>query len=172
MSKRPAGQGITRQRSYEWTSIDPSNPPLSDRSGLEFFQGLADGSLPAQPITQTIGWTVDTVEKGMLRLAFEPQEYLFHAGGLLHGGVIATLLDSAMSGAVLSTLNRGQGCTTLQISINNIRGVKLDTGRLYAQGKVTSAGRRTGVATSTLMDDEGRLYAQGTTSCLIFDVSK
>ena len=171
MSKDKTGKSMIRQRCYEWTAIDPLKAPLSEKSGLEFFQSMAEGKIPAQPIMDTVGWTVDTVENGMLRLAFEPQEYLFHAGGLLHGGIIATLLDSAMAGAIMSTLEPGRGCTTLQLSVNNTRGVRLDTGVLYAQGIVTYAGRRTGVATSNLTDENGRLYAQGTTSCLIFDVA-
>lgn len=154
-------------RSYAWQRVAQGASPLAAMSGVDFFRGLADGSIPEQPITSTIGWTVATVEPGMLRLAFVPRPWLFHAAGLLHGGVIATLLDSAMSGAVLSTLAQGQGCTTTQLSVTPIRGIRLDDGPFTVEGRVTHAGKRIGVATGEVRDPHGRLFAQGSASCLI-----
>jgi uncharacterized protein (TIGR00369 family) len=137
-------------------------------TGLEYFKALQNATLPPQPITQTIGWKIETVEHGLIRLTLVPEGYLFHGGGLLHGGVLATLLDSAMSGAVMSTLKKGQGCTTLQLNVHNVRGVKPGAGILTAEGRVTHAGRQTATAEGRLTDQAGRLHAHASTSCLIF----
>jgi uncharacterized protein (TIGR00369 family) len=158
----------SRSRSYDYSVVDMSRPPLADRSGVEFFKGLQDGSIPEQPITQTVGWDIDVVENGYLSLLFEPKDYLLHAAGLVHGGVMATLLDSAMSGAVMTTLEKGQGCTTIQLNISPVRGIRADAPRLRIEGRVVHGGRQTGVATGTIKDEEGRLYAHGSASCLIF----
>jgi uncharacterized protein (TIGR00369 family) len=155
-------------RSYPWAPADTSNPPLAERSGLEYFTALKDGTLPPQPITQTIGWQIETVAYGLLRLTLTPGDYLFHGGGLLHGGVVATLLDSAMSGAVMSTLQIGQACTTLQLNVNNVRGVRPGSGVLTAEGRVKHGGRTSATAEGSLFDSAGRLHAHATTTCLIF----
>jgi len=147
---------------------DTSKAPLAERSGLEYFTALKNGTLPPQPITQTVGWQIETVEHGLLRLSLKPGGYLFHGGGLLHGGILATLLDSAMSGAVMSTLQAGQGCTTLQLNVHNIRGVRPDGGILIAEGRVRHAGRTSATAEGNLFDSAGRLHAHATTTCLIF----
>ena len=159
-------------RSYDWYGVDApdgsAEPPLAHRSGLEFFRGLVDGSIPPQPITSTIGWTVETADEGFVRLRFEPRPWLFHAAGLLHGGVMATLLDSAMSGAIMTTLDAGQGCTTLQLTVMPLSGVRLDDGPFLIEGTTTSIGRRVGVANGTVRDAAGKLFAQGSVTCLIF----
>ena len=158
-------------RFYEWHPVPGEAGavamPLADMSGLDFFRGLANGSIPPQPITSTIGWTIDKAEKGRLQLGFPPQPWLFHAAGLLHGGVIATLLDSAMSGAVMTMLEQGQGCTTVELSVTPIRGVRAGDGPFTIEGRVINMGRRVGVAVGEMSDAHGRLYAQGSTSCLI-----
>ena len=130
---------MTETRAYEWHPVAGMQSPLATMSGLEFFQGLADGTLPEQPITSTIGWKLEAAEKGLLRLRFEPRPWLFHAAGLLHGGVMAVLLDSAMSGAVMSTLDKGQGCTTVQLSVTPVRSVRAGDGPLFIEGRVTSS---------------------------------
>lgn len=159
---------MTETRTYDWEPVAGDASPLAERSGLDFFRGLASGELPPQPITSTIGWTVEAAEHGSVRLRFVPEPWLFHAAGLLHGGVIATLLDSAMSGAVMTTLSAGQGCTTLQISVTPLRGVRSGEGPFTIEGRTTSVGRRVGVATAEMRGADGRLHAQGSTTCLIY----
>jgi uncharacterized protein (TIGR00369 family) len=156
-----------RTRTYAWTPVDTSRLPLADRTGLEYFQRLRDGTLPAQPISQTIGWTLEAVEFGKIRLSFVPEAFLFHGGGLLHGGILATLLDSAMSSAIISTLAQGQACRTINLNVNYIRGVTHRDGPLTASGAVDHVGRQMAAATATVTDESGRLYAQGTCTCMI-----
>jgi len=166
-----AGAAVSgeRRRSYGWAPVETLQDALATMTGLEFFQALASGALPPQPITATIGWTVMEALPGRLRLGFEPQEHLFHAGGLLHGGVIATLLDSAMSGAVMTSLPFGRGCTTVHLSVDNIRAVRPDAGLLTVTGETTQCGRNAAFASGTITDAQGRLYARATTNCLVFD---
>jgi uncharacterized protein (TIGR00369 family) len=155
-------------RSYDWYPVVPGPAPLAAMTGVEFFHGLARGDIAPQPITSTIGWTVEAAECGMIRLRFEPQPWLLQAAGVVHGGVIATLLDSAMSGAVMSTLAQGQGCTTLQLSITPVRAVRGDGGVYRIEGRTASVGRRVGVANAVMTGSDGTLYAQGSASCLIW----
>jgi len=154
-------------RSYAWEIPDDSFRPLAQQSGLTYFERLRDGEIPPQPIMQTIGWRIETVEHGRLGLRLLPGEYLYHAGGLVHGGVIATLLDSAMSGAAMSTLAQGQACTTTQLSIHFVAGVRPAAGELIVEGCVRHRGGTIITMEGAVYDGAARLYAHATASCLI-----
>ena len=86
----------------------------------------------------------------------------------MHGGFCATLLDSCMGLAILSTLEKGIGQTTLEFKISLVRPITPETGPITAEGVVLSRGRRVGTAEGRLTDGNGRLLAHGTTTCLIF----
>jgi uncharacterized protein (TIGR00369 family) len=159
-----------RGRSYHWAPLDAAEPPLASRNGVEYFNALATGLLPQQPVTETIGWNILEVSAGLLKLSLMPEEFLFHGGGLLHGGVMSVLLDSAMSGAVLSSLAKGKGCTTLQLNVHFVRGVRAGTGMLFAEGRVKHGGGTVATAEGQVTDAAGRLYAHATTTCIIFDL--
>ena len=89
--------------------------------------------------------------------------------GTVHGGLAATLLDSAMGLAIHSTLEQGVGSTTLEFKISLVRPITPDTGPITAEGVVLSRGRRIGTAEGRITDHQGRLLAHGTTTCLIFE---
>ncbi len=88
--------------------------------------------------------------------------------GAVHGGYAATLLDSALGCAVHSSLQRGEGYTTLELKLNMVRALTKDTGRITAEGRLLHRGRTVATAEGYLRDAEGKLYAHGTTTCMIF----
>jgi uncharacterized protein (TIGR00369 family) len=139
-------------------------------SGLDLLQGIISGRLPAPPIAQLLGFDLAEVEKG--RAVFEGVPALPHYNplGSVHGGYAATLLDSCMACAVHSTSPNGVGYTTLEFKVSFIRALTVDTGRVRAEGKVISGGRRVATAEGRLVDARGRLLAHATTTCLIFEV--
>jgi uncharacterized protein (TIGR00369 family) len=139
-------------------------------SGLDLLQGIISGRLPAPPIAQLLGFDLAEVEKG--RAVFEGVPALPHYNplGSVHGGYAATLLDSCMACAVHSTLPKGVGYTTLEFKVSFIRALTVDTGRVRAEGKAISGGRRVATAEGRLIDARGRLLAHATTTCLVFEV--
>ena len=88
----------------------------------------------------------------------------------MHGGALATLLDSVMGCAVHSTLPAGRGYTTLEIKVNYVRGLTDTVGRVRGEGRVVHGGRQTAVAEARAVDEAGRLYATASTTCLVFDI--
>jgi uncharacterized protein (TIGR00369 family) len=137
-------------------------------SGLEFVQGLVDGTLPLNTIAQTLGYDVTEAVSGRVVVAAEPGDSLLNPAGTVHGGFAATLLDSCMGLAVQSTLEKGVDQTTLEFKISLLRPITADTGPIRAEGVVMSRGRRVGTAEGRITDGHGRLLAHGTTTCLIF----
>jgi uncharacterized protein (TIGR00369 family) len=140
-------------------------------SGLEFVQGLVDGTLPLNTIAGTLGYDVTEAASGRVVVTAVPNGAHLNPAGTVHGGLAATLLDSAMGLAVQSTLEKGLAQTTLEFKISLVRPITPDTGPIKAEGLVLSRGRRIGTAEGRLTDLHGRLLAHGTTTCLIFQRS-
>jgi uncharacterized protein (TIGR00369 family) len=138
-------------------------------SGLEFVQGLVDGTLPLNTIAQTLGYDVTEAASGRVVVAAEPNGTHLNPAGTVHGGFAATLLDSCMGLAIQSTLEKGVLQTTLEFKISLVRPITPETGPIKAEGVVLSRGRRVGTAEGRITDRQGRLLAHGTTTCLIFD---
>jgi uncharacterized protein (TIGR00369 family) len=139
-------------------------------SGLELLEGMIEGRLPAPPIMQLIGFGLVEVANG--HAVFEGTPMLAHYNplGTVHGGYAATLLDSCMGCSVHTTLPKGVGYITLEFKVSMVRPITAETGRVRAEGKVISSGRRVATAEGRLTDDGGRLLAHATTTCLVFEI--
>ena len=146
-------------------------PDPAALSGLEQLRAAFD---PAQPdrapgIGKTLGFTVLEMEEGRVVFGGAPDERVYNPLGTVHGGYAATLLDSAVGCAVHSTLQAGQGYTTLELKVAYHRAMTKDTGPVRAEGRVVKAGRRAAFAEGRLTDAQGRLYATATSTLLVFD---
>jgi uncharacterized protein (TIGR00369 family) len=139
-----------------------------EMSGLEFVQGLVDGTLPLNTIAKTLGYDVTEVTSGRVVVTVKPNCTHLNPSGTVHGGLAATLLDSCMGLAIRSALEKGFSQTTLEFKISLVRPITPETGLIKAEGVVLSCGRRIGTAEGRLTDHTGRLLAHGTTTCLIF----
>jgi acyl-coenzyme A thioesterase PaaI-like protein len=73
-----------------------------------------------------------------------------------------------MACAVHTTLEAGYSYATVEVKINFVRPITVDTGEVRAEGKVINSGKRIATAEGRLFDSAGKLYAHGTTTCLIF----
>jgi uncharacterized protein (TIGR00369 family) len=139
-----------------------------EMSGLQFVQGLVDGTLPLNTMAETLGYDVAQVVSGRVIVTVTPNGTHLNPAATVHGGLAATLLDTAMGLAIQSTLEKGVGQTTLEFKISLVRPITPETGPIKAEGVVLSRGRRVGTAEGRITDLEGRLLAHGTTTCLIF----
>jgi uncharacterized protein (TIGR00369 family) len=137
-------------------------------SGLEFVQGLVDGTLPLNTIAQTLGYDVTEAVSGRVVVTSEPSGNHLNPAGTVHGGFAATLLDSCMGMAIQSSLAKGVGQTTLEFKISLLRPITTETGMIKAEGIVLSRGQRVGTVEGRVTDGNGRLLAHGTATCLIF----
>jgi uncharacterized protein (TIGR00369 family) len=140
-----------------------------EMTGLEFVQGLVDGTLPLNTLAETLGYDVNEVANGRAVVTAEPNGNHLNPFGTVHGGLAATLLDTCMGLAVLSTLEKGLAQTTVEFKISLVRSITPETGPIKAEGIVLSRGRRVGTAEGRITDRQGRLLAHGTTTCLIFE---
>ena len=138
-------------------------------TGLEFVQGLANGTLPLNTIAQTLGYDIVEAENGRVVITADPRDTHLNPAGTVHGGLAATLLDSCMGLAVRSTLPKGINSTTLEFKISFMRPITPQTGEIRAEGWVINCGRRVGIAEGRITDRQGKVLVHGTTTCLIFE---
>ena len=159
-------QAVERTRIVRWDPQAPADPALS---GLESLRGMLDGTRPRPPVGSLIGMRVVGVEPGRVRMAITPAEYHYNPIGTVHGGVIATVLDTVVACAVVSTLPAGRSCVTLEIKVNYLRAVTQATGEVVGEGVAVHTGRQVGVAEGRITDAKGRLYATASTTLLVFE---
>src|SRR4051794_41043788 len=141
---------------------------LAAMSGIEQLRAMGDGVLPPAPIAATLGLVNFDGEFGSFSVELVPEERHYNPLGSVHGGVLSTMLDTATGCSVHSTLELGQGYTSLDLTVKFLRPVTTASGRLRAVGKVIQRGRRTALAEAQLFDEAGKLVAHATSSCMIF----
>ena len=159
-----------RERVVHWDDPALVLKLAREKSGMELFRALLAGEAPPPPIMKLIGQTLEEVEEGRVVMRLDAGEYLYNPIGCVHGGAIATLLDSVMGCAVHTMLPRGRAYTTLEIKVNYLRAMTIETGFVRAEGRAVHVGRRSAVAEGKVFDASGKLFATASTTCMVFDV--
>ncbi len=159
---------MTRSRTIEWEDPLETFGAATGMSGMQYLEAIRDGALPPPPIAALMGMSGVEVAEGRVVFGVLPEEYHYNPIGLVHGGLAATMLDSAMGCAVQTTLPAGVGYTTLEIKVNFARPMTRDTGRVLCEGTVVHRGRTVAIAEGRVYAEQGgKLLAHGTSSCLI-----
>jgi uncharacterized protein (TIGR00369 family) len=159
---------VERRRTVTWEDPATGAEAAGKMGGLEYLRAVARGDLPAAPMANLMGFWPSEVEEGRVVFEVEPDEYHYNPIGTVHGGLACTLFDSAMGCAVHTTLPAGTGYTTIELKVNLLRPVTVETGRLFCEGETIHVGGRVATAESRLTDRAGRLYGHATTTCMIF----
>jgi uncharacterized protein (TIGR00369 family) len=163
-----AGQPSKRKRTFVWADPAEITAAAAGRPGIDVLRDMASGVLPPPPIAALLAFELTVVEPGYTEFAFEPAEFHYSHAGSVHGGVYATLLDSAAGCAVQTLLPPGMGYTSLDLNIKFLRRLTVETGGVRAMGTVTHFGKQTALVESRLVNDADRLLATATSSCLVF----
>jgi uncharacterized protein (TIGR00369 family) len=163
-------QSDTRTRTFSWADPAQHASLLGRRSGLELMREMVAGTIPPPPIMNLIDLAGMEAGEGRVTFYLDPQEFHYNPLGSVHGGIIATILDSATGCSVHTTLPAGMGYTSLDLNVKFLRPITVATGRLTCTGAVLQSGRRTALAEARLTDAKGRLLAHATSSCLLFEL--
>ena len=144
---------------------------LKELSGLQLLQMMADKKLPSPSISKTIpmDFSNSPLKEGSVEFECRPNETHLNTLGGVHGGFIATVLDSAASCAIHTALDKGMGYGTTDLNVKMMRPLQPDT--IYkVSGKTINVSRRLGVAEAELRDETGKIYAHATVSCMLFEL--
>lgn len=135
-------------------------------SGLEFFRAWSLGEV-TPPMAETLGFDLAEFGEGTVEITCKPEEFHYNPYGTAHGGLAATLIDTATGCAVHTTLQAGTGYATTNLSISYVRPATVDSQILRCRGELVSLGRRVAMADGILTDGSGKLLARGSATCLI-----
>jgi uncharacterized protein (TIGR00369 family) len=155
------------EQTFQW--VDPAQvlAETAKLSGLEYMEGLRDGTIPAAPIAVLMQMSVVEVEFGKVVFGCLPSHAHYNPIGMVHGGLVCTLLDTVTGCAAHSTLAAGVGYTSVEIKVNYLRPVLADTGLLTGTGHVIKGGSRVIFAEGNVIDRNGDLVATASSTLLV-----
>lgn len=154
-------------RSYDYEGRTPDVALMLSMPGLDYLRGILRGDYPAAPIAATLDFEPTEFDHGRAVFEGTPRRFAYNPLGGIHGGWVATLLDSALGCAVHSTLPAGKYYTTVDLSVSLVRALTDQTKRVRCEATIVHAGSTIATAQGKLFDDRGALCAHGTTTCLI-----
>lgn len=160
--------GAERSRTISWDDPAAALAAMPSLTGLEYLQQMLDGTLPGPPIAHLMGFTLTEASVGTAVFECTPNESHYNPIGTVHGGLVCTLLDSALGCAVQTTLPQGVGYTSIEIKINYLRPVLASSGTLRCTATVTKPGSRVAFADGVVVDGSGKTVATATGSLLVF----
>ncbi|MGG5577975.1 PaaI family thioesterase [Myroides sp. C15-4] len=155
-------------RTYTWEAPTAVLEEAKNLTGYEILVRVLEGTLPQAPTLDTIGSTLRTVEKGQAVFELQPSVFLYNLIGTIHGGVISTVLDTAIGCSLLTTLAAGESFTSLDLKVNFLKKITKDSPVLHTHTTIIHQGRTTAYMESRLLDQAGTVYAHAVSTCMIF----
>jgi uncharacterized protein (TIGR00369 family) len=160
--------GEPRSRTVTWHDPLVTAAGAMQRSGLETMEAIRDGVLPPPPIAMLMQMDVVALDKGRVEFSCAVDESVYNPIGVVHGGLVCTLLDTVAGCAVHTTLPAGVGYTSIELKVNYLRAVHATSGPLLAIGEVVKPGSRVAFAEGEVRDATGRTVATASSSLLVF----
>lgn len=157
----------TRQRAYSWEDQEATRLACISQDGLAVLHAIGAGTLPLPPAVRTLGIEPVEAHPGRASFTLELGEYHLNPFGIVHGGVLAALLDTAMGCAVHSLLPPAVGYVTGELNVRFLRPALLTAGPLECTGEVVHQGRNTMVASARVIDANDRVLALAGATCLV-----
>ncbi|SNB69730.1 uncharacterized domain 1-containing protein [Arboricoccus pini] len=158
------------ERTYAFEAPPADRGHLATLDGLSIVRGMLTGDVPPAPIWQTVGLELASVEEGLVVCEAGVEPWILNFRGVGQGGWLATLLDTAMGLAILTTLPQGRLHATLELSTRYIRPVVPALRKVRVTGRVLHAGHQTATAEGDVRVGN-KLFAHGQTTCIVFDAS-
>jgi uncharacterized protein (TIGR00369 family) len=162
--------GQTRSRTVTWYDPMITAAGARELSGLAALQAMKDGLLPPPPITRLMQMDLVGLEEGRVEFRCDLDESVYNPLGLVHGGLLCSLLDTVAGCAVHTTLPQGTGYTSIELKVSYLRGVTASSGPLTAVGTVVKPGRRVAFAEGEVRDAAGSVVATASSSLLVFPI--
>jgi uncharacterized protein (TIGR00369 family) len=157
-----------RRRVVEWEDPTPHVQRGMTMRPLDYLSEMVHGEIPKAPIAELLNmWGVE-IEEGRALFAAQPGEEHYNPIGVVHGGLVATLIDSTLACAIHSTLPPGGYFSTLEIKVNYVRTLRAGSGPIKCEAKAVHVGRTIATGEAQVHDERGKLVAHGTCTCMLF----
>jgi uncharacterized protein (TIGR00369 family) len=160
----PADWGVKRSKTVSWWWPEEQRTLIGTLAGLEYLQGVVDGRFPPPPMAYAIGARLIAVSPGEAVFRCTPDESFLNPLGLVHGGLLSTLLDSAIGVAIQAQAPAGVGYATIELKVSYTRPLPWDGEEIEVRGRTLHMGRTVAFGEGHAYDSRGRLLGHGTSS--------
>jgi uncharacterized protein (TIGR00369 family) len=161
------GWGATSSKTLTWHDPAALRAAGATLAGREFLQAILDGRLPPPPMAVLIDSELVSIGEGEVVFRCKPDESTYNPLGMVHGGLLCTLLDTAAGCAVQTLLPAGAGYASIEIKVSFLKPLRATTGEIKAHGLALKVGRRIAFAEAHARDQSGELVGHATTSLAI-----
>jgi uncharacterized protein (TIGR00369 family) len=121
-------------------------------------------SVRTSPYPALVGMTIAELELDRCRIELTLRNDHLQPFGIVHGGVLATLIDTATFWAAFLRLPEDAGLVNVDLKLNYLKAVA--RGRLHADGECLRAGRQISYTVASVYDENGELVAHGTSTMM------
>jgi uncharacterized protein (TIGR00369 family) len=163
----PEARGESRTKRVSWHDPSILATAAAAMAGRDFLQAVVEGRLPPPPIANLIGSELVSVGDGEVLFRCTPDDSTYNPIGMVHGGLLCTLLDSAAGCAVHTRLEAGVGYASIEIKVSFLRPVRTDSGTLDVVGRALRVGRQIAFAEARAHDGNGELVGHATSSIAV-----
>jgi uncharacterized protein (TIGR00369 family) len=158
---------VPRSRTITWHDPSISAAAMASMSGRELLQAIVDGRIPRPPFAELIDARLASVGEGVAVFEWTADQSTYNPIGMVHGGVLCTLLDSAAGCAVHSLLPAGVGYSSIEIKASFLAPVRVDSGMLDVEGRALRVGRQVAFAEAHARTQDGKLVGHATSSLAV-----
>ncbi len=163
----PDSWGPARSKTIRWHDPHATAKALYELTGLQALEAIRDGVVAPPPISSHFDFAVSSIREGEVVFSCTPDESAYNPIGMVHGGLVCTLLDTVIGCSVHTTLPARVAYTSIELKVNYLRPVHADSGTLQARGWVSKPGRRVAYAEGEVRSADGKVLATASGSCLI-----
>lgn len=163
------GKDSVRTRTTSWADPKTVQRTTDGRTGRELLEADVSGELPLPPIAATMGYRVAEAGDGTAVIVSEPGEHHLNPYHVIHGGLAATLIDTATGCAISTQSPPGVYQTTINLQVNFFRAMTEATGPVRCEARVIRRGRRIAVADAEVIGGDGTVYARGSATYMILE---
>jgi uncharacterized protein (TIGR00369 family) len=161
------GPGSTRSKTISWQDPGALAAAGATMPGRELLQAILDGRLPPPPMATLVGAELVSIDEGEAVFRCTPDESTCNPLGIVHGGLLCTLLDTAAGCAVHSLLPAGAGFSSIEIKVSFLKPLRTNAAEIEVRGQALKVGRRVAFAEAHARDQQGELVGHATTSLAI-----
>lgn len=166
---KPQSKPATHTRTTSWIDPHAVQPDDDAMNGRESLEATIRGEAPLPPIAATLDYRISGVGDGTAVVSCDPGEHHLNPFKIVHGGLAATLIDTATGCAISTQSPPGTGQTTINLQIEYFRPMTENTGPVRCEGRVVKRGRRIAVADAEIKGEDGTVYARGSGTFMILE---
>jgi uncharacterized protein (TIGR00369 family) len=168
VTDQPQAAAAPRSRSVTWYDPAALTAAAARLSGRAFLQAIVEGRLPPPPIASLFAAELVSVSDGAARFRCAPDESMYNPIGMVHGGLLCTLLDSAAGCAVQTLLPAGAGYSSIELKVSFLRPLRAGAGEIEVSGRALRVGGHVAFAEAHARACDGELVGHATSSLAVF----